>query len=435
MTTAHDAGKTHPAQAAKDLGARDHQSRPCAFDMFLDPATMADPYPLYERLLAEQPVQAEEGLPIIVTSYNDVGAALRNPLLSTDDRHDSMLAAMQSGLPAELLSMQDRRSFLHLDPPDHTRLRRLVGRVLNTRRFEAARCVARQAAADLIDAAAGRAELELVADFAYPLPLAVISSVLGLPLDGDSGLPWWRSQMCADFEAPAVVGGDCADFSCMAQAQMIDRFDELIASKRQAPGDDVATDLLRAQERSELTAAEVNDICRLITVAAHETTTSLIANGMLALLRNHAQLELLRARPLLTASAVDEVARYDPPIQFTRRIAAADTEVNGTAVHGGRMVLAWIAAANRDPDRFARPNEFLITRPPLAHLGFGAGIHSCLGSDLASATAEIALATLSNRLVGPELKADPPTYMPNAVHAIEALPVAFRDIRPTEETG
>jgi cytochrome P450 len=144
---------------------------------------------------------------------------------------------------------------------------------------------------------------------------------------------------------------------------------------------------------------------------------------------------LLRARPLLTASAVDEVARYDPPIQFTRRIAAADTEVNGTAVHGGRMVLAWIAAANRDPDRFARPNEFLITRPPLAHLGFGAGIHSCLGSDLASATAEIALATLSNRLVGPELKADPPTYMPNAVHAIEALPVAFRDIRPTEETG
>ncbi len=432
-TTVQGAGKPHPAQQAKDIGAPDGQARPSVFDIFLDPATMADPYPLYRRLLAERPVQADEGLPVVLTRYNDVRAALTDPQLSTDDRHDTMLAAMKGsgGLPPALVSMLDRRSFLHRDPPEHSRLRRQARDALTPRRIGAARQAAQVAADELLDAAARGGSLELIADYAYPLPLTIISGLLGLPLDSDRELPWWRSQMCADFEAPAVAGEDCAGYSYQAQVQMIARFDELIAAKRQAPADDVATDLIAAEGRGELSAAEVNDICRLLLVAAHETTTTLIANGVLALLRNEAQLRLLRTRPLLTASAVDEAARYDPPIQFTRRIAVADADVNGVPVSAGRMVLAWIGAANRDPDRFVSPDEFNIRRLPKEHLAFGAGFHACLGGSLACALSEAAYAAFSSRLVGAELAAGQPVYLPNAVHAVEALQVTFQDIRPT----
>lgn len=425
---------SHPAQRAKDMAGAgaDSAERPSVFDIFLDPKIMADPYPLYQRVLARCPVQADEGLPVVLTSYSDVMAALANSRLSTDDRHDAIQQAMTASgtMPQALVSMLDRRSFLHRDSPAHDRLRTITGQAFTGARIARAVGTGRRACDGLIEAAADRGVLDVVADFGYPLPIVVISDLLGLPLDSGADVPWWRSQMSADFEAPAVAGEDCAGYSNRVQEQMIARFDDLIQARRGRPGDDVVSDLLLAQERGELSGEEVNDTCRLLVVAAHETMTCLIANGMLAFIRNREQLALLRDDPGLAGQAVEEVLRYDAPIQFTRRVAMQDTAVNDVPVGGGRMVLAWIGAANRDPARFMEPDRFDIRRADTRHLGFGAGIHACLGEVLARPLGQVALGTLCARVVDPELTTDPPSYLPSAVHAIESLPVRFRDLRP-----
>ncbi len=431
--TVQESGKTHPAQRARDLEQEGEvRQRPSFFDIFLDPATMADPYPLYQRLLAERPVQADHGLPIVLTSYADVAAALEHPGLSTDDRRDANLQAMvaSGALSKELASMLDRRSFLRRDPPEHTRLRRLTGRAVSPARVERLRPAVQRLTDQFIDAAIERGSLELIADLAYPLPLAVTGQLLGLQLAVQPDAPWWRSQLCADFEAPAVAGEECAGFAHRAQEQMIAHFDEAIAARRGKSGDDVVSDLIMAENSGELSPAEVNDTCRLLAIAAHETTTSLIANGMLAFLRNPAQIRLLQDEPSLAASAVEEVLRHDTPIQFVRRIAVTDVEVNGIPVPAGRMVMALIGAANRDPAHFGEPGRFDVRRPRTGQLGFGAGIHACPGTRLALMQAEIALATLCRRLVNPKLATDPPGYLPNAIHAIAALPIEFQQIRP-----
>ena len=418
----------HPAQRARDMA--DETDRPSLFDIFLDAKTMADPYPLYRRVLAQCPVQADEGLPVLLASYADVAAALANRGLSTDDRHDAMQQAMAATMSPALVAMLDRRSFLHRDPPVHDRLRTITSRTLTQERIARAVSAATRTCGTLLEAAARRGGMDLIADLAYPLPVVAISSLLGLPLDSGPDVPWWRSQMSADFEAPAVAGEDCAGYSNSVQEQMVARFSELIQHARNNPGDDVASGLLAAQDRGELSGTEVNDICRLLAVAAHETMTCLIANGMLAFGRNPDQLALLRDHPGLAGGAVDEVLRYDAPIQFVRRVAIEDTTVNGIAVSGGRMVLAWIGAANRDQERFTDPDRFDIRRADTGHLGFGAGMHACLGAALARPLAQVVLATLCARLVRPELTTDPPPYLPSAVHAIESLPVSFTGLRP-----
>ena len=426
-------GKLHPAQRARDRAdANGTAGRPSVFEIFLDPRLMADPYPLYQRVLAECPVQAEDGVPVVFTRYADVTAALANRQLSTDDRHDGLQQAMAASktMPMALVSMLNRRSFLHRDPPDHDRIRTIASHALNPDRIGRAIDVSRRACDDLIAAAASAGSMDLIADLAYPLPLTVISDLLGLPLDGSPEVPWWRSQMSADFEAPAVTGEDCAGYSNGVQQQMITCFEDLISARRDHPGDDVVSDLTAAQARGALSAEEVNDTCRLLVVAAHETMTCLIANGMLAFLRNPEQLGLLRDDPALAAAAVEEVLRYDAPIQFVRRVPTADTEVNGIPVSGGGMVLVWIGAANRDPLRFPDPDRFEIRRRDSGHLGFGGGMHACLGTLLARPLAQVVLAALCTRLVDPDLIADPPAYLPNAVHAIESLPISFHGLRP-----
>jgi cytochrome P450 len=404
---------------------------PSVYEFFADYATMVDPYPLYQRLLAERPVDATGG-PVVLIRYADVDLALRHPRLSTDDRHDAIQRerAASGELAPELVAMTDRRSFLHRDAPDHTRLRRVLGAALDLSSVTEFRPIVQRFVDQAIDAANGQGAIELVADLAYPLPLMVICRLLGIAPQDHIGARWWRSQLCSDFEAPAVAGEDCADYSNSVQGQMTSYFDAIIAEKRRRPGDDIISALIAATERNELSLAEVNDTCRLLLVASHETTTGLIANGMLALLRHPDQLALLRDSPALAGPTVEEVLRYDAPIQFTRRIAVDDLELNGTEIVRGQMVLLWLAAANRDPAEFPNPNRFDIVRAASRHLGFGVGGHACLAAPLARMQGQIALATLCRRLVEPALTADPPPYLPKAIHAIQELPIAFRDVLP-----
>jgi cytochrome P450 len=395
--------------------------------VFADYDTMVDPYPLYRRLLAERPVDTSAG-PVVLTRYADVAAALRRPDLSTDDRHDAVHRerAASGELRPALVAMAERRSFLHRDPPDHTRLRNILAEALAPWRLEALTPVIQQFVDNAVESADG--SLDIIADLAYPLPLTVVCRMLGTAPADHVDAPWWRSQLCGDFEAPAVAGDECADYSDSVQGKLTAYFDAVIAERHRAPADDLVSTLIAAEQRAELTANEVNDICRLLLVAAHETTTGLIANGMLALLRNPDQLRMLREDPTLAAPAVEEVLRYDSPIQFTRRIATTDLNINGTPINAGQMVLLWIAAANRDPAAFGDPDRFDITREPNPHLGFGAGIHACLSAPLARLQAQITLTTLCRRLDEPTLTVDPPPYLPRAVHAIAELPIEFRGL-------
>ncbi|MGH3309782.1 MAG: cytochrome P450 [Streptomyces sp.] len=425
--------KLFPGKKAEDIPAlAKAETEPTIVPFFADHDIMVNPYPLYQRLLRDSPVH-ELGDSVVLMRYADVSAALRHPKVSSDDAHGAgQQSRIASGeLPQNIVDSLGQRSFLHRDPPDHTRLRGVVSEMFTPRRIERLRPLAQRLVDEAIEATAGRGEIELIEELAYPLPIKVVCELLGIPAKEHLGeVAWKRSQLCCDFEAPASAGA-CVHYSAGVQDDMTAYFSRQIEAKRGNPGDDLLTLMLEAEQRGEISESEINDTCRLMVVAGHETTISLITNGLLALLRSPDQLELLRTRPELATGAVEETLRYDSPIQFTRRVAAEDLEINGTRVRRGTTILLWLAAANRDPERFTDPDRFDITRPDShQHLEFGGGIHYCLGAPLARMQGEVALATLVRRLVNPELTLDPPIYMPDAVHAIQAMTVKFTQVNP-----
>lgn len=396
--------------------------------MLADPAVIADPYPLLARFRDASPFTAFDGALVVFGRYEECSRLLRDPRASSE-RERSLLT------PPELIERERTRSFLSLDPPDHTRLRRLVAKAFTPREVATLEPRITQITDELLTAASDGSELELVGQLAYLLPVRIISELIGVPPEDHSRFAGWSARLAHSVQ-PSFGTLDRAELVAAEQAaeEFAEYFTELIAVRRSRPADDLLTKLLRAEDAGDrLTVDELIATCVLLLVAGHETTAGLISNAMLALLRNPAQHAALAADPGLAAGAVEETLRYDPPVQLTGRVARNGLTIDGSEPAEGAVLLLLLAATGRDAAAFADPDVFDIRRGAREHLVFSAGAHFCLGAPLARLEATIALRALAVRLAGPRLDEDALEYKPNFnLRGPQRMIIGFDEIRPAD---
>lgn len=392
-------------------------------------ALYRDPYSVLAGLRARGPahfVRLPGGAELwLIVGYDEVLAALRDPALSKD----WMRATGRAGPNAIGANM------ITSDPPDHTRLRRLVSREFTARRIAALAPRIREIAGDLLDRMAAReGPYDLIAEFAFPLPVTVISELLGVPFLDRSAFV----KLCAGIFTPSTDPE-----AARAEVERITGyFDDLIERKRAKPGDDLLSALIRTtdEDSDRLTRTELRATTFLLLVAGHATTTNLIANGVLALLDHPAQLADLRADRSLLPAAVEEILRYDGPQPFsTRRFTTGPWRPGPSAptIPAGRTVMLALAAADHDPARFPRPDDFDIHRPASAHLAFGQGIHYCLGAPLARLQVTIALDGLLTRFPALSLAhgADLTWRRTLITRGLTSLPVCSHGVADVRDVG
>ena len=400
-----------------------------ALSELADPAVLPDPYPLLAALREASPFAEFDGAFVVVGRHADCSAVLRHPNASSE-RNKSLVAPGASRRRAE------RPSFLSLDPPDHTRLRRLVSKAFTPRTIARLEPRIRAITGELLTAAARCGQLEVVSQLAYPLPVRIISEMLGVPVDDHPRFAGWSARLAHSlqpaFGLTAEEAQARAEAADAASDEFAGYFRELIAVRRSQPAGDLLSDLIKAEDNGEtLTEDELIATCILLLVAGHETTVGLISNAILALLRHPAELALLRANPGLAAAAVEETLRYDAPVQMTARVARGGMQVGNVTAGDGALVLLLLAAAGRDPEVFADADRFDISRGPAQHLAFAAGPHFCLGAPLARLEATIAVQAFATRISRPELAAGALRYKPNFnLRGPDQLVVRFSDIAP-----
>jgi cytochrome P450 len=398
-----------------------------AFNPYL-PEVHEDPYPLYHRLRAEDPVHRSDLGFWVLTRHADVLAVLRDPRMSRDPRRSERIELLRSSAELdELLASEEAApSMLFVDPPDHTRLRTLVNKAFTPAAVERLRPRVEAIVAGLLDRVAGAGAMDVVEDLAYPLPVTVICELFGVPeADHDRFRAWSRGLVRL---LDPLVATDALEGALRARLALRGYLRELIAERRAHPTGDLLTALIAAEDEGhQLSEAELVSMCVLLLVAGHETTVNLIANGLLALLRDPEALAGLKAEPGLAGSAVEELLRYDSPVQFTSRHALADLDLGGCQVRAGETVVAVLGAANRDPAQFPDPDRLDLARQPNRHVAFGGGIHFCLGAPLARMEARIAIPALLARLPGLEVGPGPPVRRDTVtLRGLASLPVTFR---------
>jgi cytochrome P450 len=394
------------------------------FDPF-DPAFRRDPYPLYRRLRKENPIHPGAMGGLVLTRHADCLHVLRHPAASSDERKGSVFQAMAEAGEIDQ-ELADNRPFLFLDPPDHTRLRRLVSKAFTPRTIERLRPRVQALVDELLDAAVPSGALELIEELAYPLPVQVISELLGVPPEDHETFKGWSRDLARGLDPDFILPPEVVERRDAAIAAFSEYFLGLIAERRRAPSDDLLSALVAAEDEGDrLTEQELLSTCTLLLVAGHETTVNLIANGTLALLRHPDELRRLQDEPSLARSAVDEVLRYDAPVQMTGRVALEDIELDGATLQQGEFALLLLASANRDPAAFAEPDTLDIGRTDNHHLAFGFGTHFCLGAPLARLEGEVALGTLVRRCPDLALASDELQYKENLIlRGLEALPLS-----------
>lgn len=377
-----------------------------------DYANRADPYPLYAELRRSRVARQDDGS-YVVGTYHDIAALLHDPRISSDRRN-------LNEPDEDAFKLQP--AFIGVDDPEHDRLRRLAMRPFGPPhtpgRIDAMRGDITQIAEELIAAFQGKERIDLVDDFAYPLPVTVICRLLGVPREDEPLFRVWSNTIIARIDP-----GSATDTAERVRAAMEARqamglyLGELADRRRGHPSDDMLSAYVNDEgPEGHLTQQELMATSVLLLIAGHETTVNLISNSMLTLLRRPDQLERLREEPALMPRAVEEMLRYEPPVQMLpQRTPLTDIEVSGTVVPKGAPLVLMLASGNRDPQRFHDPDRFDPTREDNQHFGFGSGIHNCFGAPLARVEAQIALNELIRRLDSPRLIEDPPPYRPSPV--------------------
>jgi cytochrome P450 len=398
-------------------------------DDLLAPGVVSDPHPYFHRLRAEDPVHWNEmHRSWLLTRYDDVESAFRDRRLSADRILPHVEAKLDE---TERATMEPALRVLSgwmvfRDPPEHTRLRRVVLRAFPAARAGALRPRIRAIVDELLEPIRAAGATELVQDFAFPLPATVIAELLGVPASDRDLFHAWSVEIAG------LVFGNIADQSRYERArkglvELADYFRALIRDFASRPGDNLISALVAASKDDRLSDDELVSTCTLLLFAGHETTTGLIANGSLALLENPDELDRLRRDPSLAATAVEEVLRYEGPAKLAVRRAGADVELRGKRIRAGARVMLVQTAANRDPERFPEPDRLDLSRADNPHLAFAQGLHFCLGATLARVEAHVAFVALA-KLPGLRLaEPDRPLAWSGAIlgRAVSALPLAF----------
>jgi len=397
------------------------------------PAFVDDPYPTYHRLRGEDPVHWSETVGAwLLTRYDDVSTTLRDPRhFSSSGRFSAVLEGLNGDERVAVRPLEEHFTvgLLGSDPPDHTRLRGLINRAFTPRVVEGLRPRVQEIVDGLLDAAAPRGQMDLVRDFAYPLPATVIAELLGAPADAQDDFKEWSDGILA-FQG---IGRATPELLARSQRDLLamrEFLTELLAERRTTPREDLLSRLVAAETDGQgLSEAELLTTCVTLLTAGHETTTNLIANGLLTLLRHPEQCQRLRDAPELMPGAVEEMLRFESPLQRNPRRVAADVELRGKRLRRGEFVFQVLGAANHDPEQFPDPDRFDIGRQPNRHLAFGYGIHFCLGAPLARLEAAIAIGTLLRRLPGLRLASDAVEWQEHGLlRALSSLPVTFSPV-------
>ncbi|MFE6816677.1 cytochrome P450 [Streptomyces sp. NPDC057677] len=403
----------------------------------LDYANRADPYPIYEEL-RRTPVHHEADGPYVISTYYEIRSLLHDPRISSDPRNQKAVGAdpLAEASPEESALPP---SFLRLDPPEHDRMRRMTNRHFgpphSPHRVDGMRPELRDIVTGLIDGLGDPDRIDLVEEFSYPFPVTVICRLLGVPREDEARFHTWADTLAASLDPdpdadPAERGTGAAH---EARMQLGMYLAGLIEERRKNPGDDMLSQLATAKgPDGPMATMELLSTAALLLIAGHETTVNLITNGMLTLLRHPDVLQRLRNEPRLAVPIVEELLRFEPPVQLLPgRTTLADIEVRGVTIPQGSTLWLVLASGNRDPQRFENPDRFDPDRPDIQHLGLGSGIHSCFGAPLARLEAQLALAELARRLENPRLLDDPPPYRQNAVlRGPRHLRIACDGIRP-----
>jgi cytochrome P450 len=406
----------------------DASPRAAPYDLFSQ-AFLADPFPTFRRMRAEDPVYWHPLLHAwVLTRYDDILTVTRDRRFSSE-RADQLA----NGAPAhmqEQLAVCNR--FLSLwmvfvDPPRHTTLRSLVAKAFTVKMVEGLRSFAEKVVDDVLDAAAATGRMDIVKDLATPLPAVVIARMLGIP-SGDVGrFKSWTNDVMALISAPVATEEIIA--TChRGVVGLFGYFHDLIKARRRALGDDLLSQLITVEEQGTvLTEEELVATCATVLVGGHETTTHLISNSVLAFLRHPAELEALRAHPELIPGAVEEMLRYDGAAMAVVRRALEDVELGGQRIEAGQFLFGVLHAGNHDPAHFPDPDRLDIRRKDVRHLGLGQGIHYCVGAPLARLETQVALRKIVERLPGLRLGTEALEWVPSiAIHGVVSLPVAFQ---------